>query len=130
MQRVLDVGNCDPDHGAISAMLRREFDVVIDRVMFVHEALQAMRQTQYALVLVNRRIFADDSDGMRLVTAMKADAALFGAPVMLISNFPEAQQRAVEAGAETGFGKAELADAGTAEHLARYLPRKRVLQSG
>lgn len=64
--RVLDVGNCDPDHGMISAMLRQHFDVVIDRVMFVHDGIEKMRANRYAIVLLNRLIFADGSPGDRL----------------------------------------------------------------
>ena len=54
---LLDVGNCDPDHGSIRRMLDHHFDVVIDRVMFVEDAIEAMRKKTYHLVLVNRLIF-------------------------------------------------------------------------
>ena len=96
--------------------------MAIQRVMFVPEALAALRSDRYDLVLVNRRIFADDSDGLDLVTAMQADPTLAKTPVMMVSNFPDAQQRAVDAGARPGFGKAELNHPATFEKLARYLP--------
>lgn len=121
--RVLDVGNCDPDHGAMRRMLTANFDVEIDRVMFVAEAREALRRSSYALVLVNRRIFADDSDGMELVHAMRVDPEN-KTPVMLVSNFPEAQDRAVAAGATPGFGKAALEAPRTIELLGKWLPRK------
>lgn len=123
---VLDVGNCDPDHAAIRRLLVSNFDAELDRVMFVDDALRRMSATTYDLVLVNRRIFADDSDGLALITAMKADPRLAGTPVLMISNYPEAQQRAIAAGAAPGFGKAALNAAATLEILARYLPRKSV----
>ncbi len=122
--RVLVVGNCDPDHGAIRALLQRNFEVEVERVMFVAEALQALRRGPFALVLVNRLIFADQSDGAALIAAMRTDPALASTPVMLISNFADAQDAAVVLGAERGFGKAELNQPATVEHLARWLPRQ------
>ena len=123
--RVLDVGNCDPDHAAIRALLSRNFAVAIDRVMFVPEALAALRKVSYALVLVNRRIFTDDSDGLPLITSMHSDPALAKTPVMMISNYPDAQARAVAAGAVPGFGKAAVTAPKTIELLRGYLPPKR-----
>lgn len=122
--RVLDVGNCDADHAAIRGLLTRHFDVSVERVMFVAQALAALRQGAYALVLVNRRIFADDSDGLALVSAMRDDAALSATPVMLVSNYADAQARAVAAGAVPGFGKAALSAAATVERLRGYLPSR------
>lgn len=120
-KRVLDVGNCDPDHGKIVGMLTRNFDVQTDRVMFVDEALKALSGTHYDLVLVNRRIFADDSDGGELIRRMKASEALVRTPVMLVSNFPDAQAKAVAEGAVPGFGKAAIDQPATIEMLAGYL---------
>ena len=114
--RLLDVGNCDFDHGKMRAMLEGSFDVEIERVMFVPEAIELLRRTHYDLVLVNRRIFADDSDGGALIRHMKTDPEMSGIPVMLVSNFPEAQERAVADGARRGFGKAALD-----EHLANQI---------
>lgn len=122
--RVLDVGNCDPDHGAIRSLLLNHFDVDVDRVMYVSEGLAAMSHAAYALVLVNRLIFADGSEGQELIRRMQADATC-KTPVMMISNFADAQQRAVAAGAQPGFGKAALHEASTLELLAKHLPRKR-----
>jgi DNA-binding response OmpR family regulator len=121
--RLLDVGNCDPDHAAIRAMLIKHFDVSIDRVMFVDEALAALNRATYDLVLVNRLIFDDGSEGMALVRAMRGDPAQ-KTPVMLVSNFDDAQHAAVDAGALRGFGKANLGAAATLARLAEILPAK------
>jgi D-Tyr-tRNAtyr deacylase len=120
--RVLDVGNCDPDHGAIRRLLEANFDVDVDRVMFVDAALRALRAQHYDLALVNRRIFDDDSDGMQLVRAVAAVPEI-RTPVMLISNFADAQAAAVAAGARPGFGKAALHDRETLRLLGEYVPR-------
>lgn len=127
---VLDVGNCDPDHGRIRVLLERRFAVAVDRVMFVPEALARLADRTYALVLVNRLIFADGSDGLKLIEAMQADGRLRGTPVMMVSNFPDAQARAVAAGAVPGFGKAALDAPETLARLARYLPTRAPAAAG
>jgi PleD family two-component response regulator len=120
--RVLDVGNCDPDHAAIRRMLQEHFEVDVDRVMFVREALERLGSTPYALVLVNREIFDDGSPGIELVKAMQADPAIARTPVMLVSNFADAQAAAVAAGARPGFGKAALRSPETLRRLGEILP--------
>ncbi len=122
--RLLDVGNCDPDHGMIRRMLERHFDVRIDRVMFVDEAVDAMNRNPYDLVLVNRLIFADSSPGIDLHRRIKADPALAGVAIMMITNFPEAQADSVAAGGVPGFGKSTLDQSDTITKLATYLPRR------
>lgn len=122
--RVLDVGNCDPDHGSIRRMLVNNFEVEVDRVMFPVEAIDELTQRSYALVLVNRLIFADDADGLELVRTMKNRDDLRSTPIMMVSNFADAQDRAVAAGAVRGFGKGTLGTPDTLSILAQYLPQK------
>lgn len=122
--RVLDVGNCDPDHAMIRMILERHFDVAVDRVMFVDDALQRMRESKYDLVLFNRLIFEDQTEGLALVRKAKADPTVQAAPMMMISNFEDAQAAAVATGAVLGFGKARVAKAETVELLGQYLPKK------
>ena len=80
-----------------------------------------LRGDEYDLVLVNRKLAADSSDGVDLLKRVKSDPQLADRPVMLLSNFPEAQEAAVKAGAEPGFGKAQLDRPETVEKLARFL---------
>jgi len=122
--QVLDVGNCSPDHGMIRQMLTKHFDVDIDCVMFVDEALAKMREKNYSLVLFNRLIFADGSPGIELLQKAKADGRLADTPMMMVSNYARAHQDAVAAGAEPGFGKAELFDPRTISLLSNHLPKK------
>jgi CheY-like chemotaxis protein len=121
---VLDVGNCQPDHSSIRNMLEKNFDVSLDRVMFVDEAVEKMRSRKYDLVLVNRLIFDDSSEGIDLLHRAKTDPALADAPIMMLSNYKEAQAAATAAGAEPGFGKAALGEPTVVELLGHYLPRK------
>ena len=121
--RVLDVGNCDPDHGSIRRLLAEHFDVELDRAGSVSEGLERMRQRPYRLVLFNRLMDADGSEGIELLRQAKADSALAATPIMMISNYDDALAASVAAGAEPGFGKMTLFDPETVELLARFLPR-------
>lgn len=121
---VLEVGNCDPDHHVLHRMLTQQFDVSVDRVMHVDEALEKLRHGDYALVLFNRLIFADHSPGIALLERAKADGSANGTPMMMISNFDEAQHQSVAAGGVPGFGKNAIFDDSTTEMLGKYLPAK------
>jgi two-component system chemotaxis response regulator CheY len=85
------------------------------------DALAALRRESFDLVLINRKLDVDYSDGIEILRAIKTDSALTSTPVMLVTNYPEHQQAAVAAGAEPGFGKAELGLAATREKLGRFL---------
>ena len=122
--RVLDVGQCRPDHSGIRALLTRHFDVEVDQVMFVDQAIAQLGKQAYALVLVNRLIFDDGSDGGELIRQMKADDRTRDVPVMLISNYQDAQDQAVADGAVPGFGKSQLYDSESVDKLAAHLPAK------
>lgn len=122
--RLLDVGNCDPDHAMIRRMLTENFDVTVDRVMFVNDAIAKMKAAPYDLVLVNRLIFDDGSEGMALLKQAKVDPELTDVPIMMISNFPEAQAASQEAGGVPGFGKKSVNTPQTVATLANYLPKK------
>jgi PleD family two-component response regulator len=122
---LLDVGNCDPDHGMIKQMLSENFDVRIDRVMFVKNALERMRANRYDLVLYNRLIFEDNTEGIELLKATKADPALKDVPIMMISNFEDAQATSIAAGGEPGFGKKAVFASSTVELLSKYLPKNK-----
>lgn len=106
-KRVLDVGQCGPDHAAIRAFLTRHFDCEIVQAHGPDDALANLRGGRFDLVLVNRKLDRDYSDGIEIIRAMKADPAIAGMPVMLVTNYPEHQAAAVEAGALQGFGKLE-----------------------
>lgn len=106
----------------IRNMVEDGFEAKVDRVMFVDDALKALRGGSFRLVFVNRLIFEDQTEGISLIEAMKRDPELSKIPVMLISNFDSAQTQAVALGAEPGFGKASVAKQRTIENLARFLP--------
>jgi two-component system chemotaxis response regulator CheY len=121
MKRVLDVGQCTPDHWSIKHLIEGELGAEIVQAHLQNEALELLRAGKFDLVLVNRKFDADYSDGLELIRAIKADAALATVPVMLVSNYPEYQAEAVAAGALPGFGKAELRQPATKEKLSAIL---------
>jgi CheY-like chemotaxis protein len=107
-KRVLSVGQCFADHSALSRMLRSSFGADVIAAGSQAEALELVRRESFALVLVNRVFDADGSSGLELIRAIKADPARNGVPVMLVSNYDDAQAQAMQAGAVRGFGKAAL----------------------
>jgi CheY-like chemotaxis protein len=118
-KRVLSVGQCGADHGGISHTLRQAFGAEVVAAHSAAEALQRLQEGGYALVLVNRVLDGDGSPGVEVVRAVKQEEALRRVPVMLVSNYADAQEEAVAAGAEPGFGKAAL---GRPEMLERVRP--------
>src|SRR5688572_5220575 len=101
-RRVLSVGQCDLDHGNISRELRGRYGCEVVRAHTADDALAQLKGGSFDLVLVNRIFDADGGSGLELVRQVR------GAPVMLVSNFDDAQAQAVAAGAVPGFGKAAL----------------------
>jgi two-component system chemotaxis response regulator CheY len=120
-KRVLDVGQCQPDHAAIRRLVQGEFGAEVVQADRLDDALAQLRRGRFDLVLINRKLDIDYSDGLEILRAIKADAELAAVPVMLVTNYPEHQQEAVAAGAEPGFGKAELGQAETRDKLGRFL---------
>jgi DNA-binding response OmpR family regulator len=120
-KRVIDVGNCGPDHAAIRRLIESNFDAHVVAADDLASALAELDKSPADLVLVNRKLDLDYSDGMVIVRHLKSDAARSNIPVMLISNYPESQAEAVAAGAVPGFGKQELRASETLEKLGRIL---------
>jgi two-component system chemotaxis response regulator CheY len=118
-KRVLSVGQCGADHGSISASLRRSFDVDVASADDAAEALRRLEAEKFDLVLVNRVFDLDGSPGVDFIRQVKQ--ANSPVPVMLVSNYPDAQQEAVKAGALPGFGKAALGEPATLSALRRAL---------
>jgi two-component system chemotaxis response regulator CheY len=104
-KRVLSVGQCGYDHGNISQAVQQAFGAEVIPADSAAEALQRLRQEEFALVLVNRVLDADGSSGLDLIRRIRHDSALAEVPVMLVSNYEDAQQEAAAVGAAPGFGK-------------------------
>ncbi len=118
-RQVLSVGQCVPDEAALERFLKANFDVRITEADTAAEALDLLRKGSYDLVLINRKLDADYTDGSDILRTIKTDDALKATPVMIVSNYPEYQDAAVHHGAVYGFGKAEL---GRSDVVARLEP--------
>jgi two-component system chemotaxis response regulator CheY len=119
--RVLSVGQCGFDHGRIARHLGQTFGAQVRAASTFGEALAALRREPYDLLLVNRVNDDDGAPGVELIRSVKAEAGLAGVPVMLVSNYADAQQEAQALGALPGFGKGDLTSPATRERLAAVL---------
>ncbi len=120
-RKVLDVGNCSPDHSSLVRLLQSQFDVDILRTHGFRDTLDTLKSDKFDLVLVNRIMDRDGASGLEIIQAIKGHSELSAIPVMMISNYEEAQQSAINSGAEPGFGKSELTDQSTIEKLQPFL---------
>lgn len=121
--RILLVGHCRPDACALRSALSSLAPGA--RVEFVNDAATLAREATAAdLLLINRVLDGEfDSDGgIELLRAL--DAAGDGPVLMLVSDRPEAQAEAQDAGAAPGFGKREMWAEETRRRIAGALAGK------
>jgi CheY-like chemotaxis protein len=102
-------------------MIEKAFQAEVVRAQTQEEALQRLREEPFSLVLVNRKLDRDHSDGLALIRTLKTDSRLASIPVMLISNFADYQEDAIDAGAVEGFGKRDLSGGRALEALRKVL---------
>lgn len=122
MKKVLSVGQCGPDHAGIVSFLTRHFEgVVVETAKLPADTMQRLHANSYDLVLINRKLDEDYSDGLDILKAIMADPAIASVPVMLITNYAEHQDAAVAAGAVRGFGKLEYGKPETVEAVRAVL---------
>jgi len=120
-KRVLDVGNCSPDHFAIRRLIEGRFDAQVLQADDWPQTLAQLQAGPIDLVLVNRKLDIDYSDGLDIIRQIKSDASWQHLPVMLISNYPDQQEIAIQAGAVPGFGKSSLGASETLTRLEQVL---------
>ena len=118
---VIDCGNCGPDFHSIRQLVTSNFDAVVVQTHNAEETLEMLRDRDVALVTVNRKLDRDYSDGLDVVRMIKADEDVGRVPVMLVTNYEEHQETAMEAGCVRGFGKLALTAPSTVELLETYL---------
>ena len=113
---VVLVGHCGPDMFMLKTAVGRALPEAT--IVFVNDvdALGEYR-TPDSLLLVNRELDGgfDSSSGIELIQQLiQQDNP---PTVMLISNYEDAQQEAIAAGATLGFGKTQLYDQSTTQLL-------------
>ena len=120
MKKVLDIGQCDYDHGQLTTLFKG-LGATLTRAITHEDGLEALDKESYDLILVNRICDANSEKGLEFLPALLKAIEDKPAPVMLITNYPEVQEEAQSLGAEPGFGKAALDSDETKELLKRYL---------
>tara|TARA_R110002095_G_scaffold207151_1_gene191841 strand:- start:20548 stop:20886 length:339 start_codon:yes stop_codon:yes gene_type:complete len=110
-----------PDANGIARFLTSHFDVVIEESDVEVDTMEKLKQQSYDLVMINRKLDADYSDGIELIQKIKKSSDVKPCRLMLVSNFPEYQEEAVQAGAEYGIGKKEYRNPETVARLQPYL---------
>jgi two-component system chemotaxis response regulator CheY len=123
-KRILDVGQCGPDHATIRSYFTRNFDCEVVQTHGPDDTLAQLKSGRFDLVLINRKLDADYTDGMDILKKIKADASIADVPVMIVTNYAEHQDAAVAAGAVRGFGKLEYDKPETRDKIAAALERK------
>ena len=121
---VLDIGNCDPDHNAIQRMMTSNYDVEVLRAHQLSDSLQLLSQRKVDLIVINRKLDIDYSEGIEILRQLKKDPAYKGIPTMIITNYAEQQLAAVADGAEYGFGKLQYSEPATHDRLSLFLDKK------
>ena len=71
--------------------------------------------------MINRLIDLDQSEGMVILHELKSNPQTENTPAMIISDYQDAQEAAVAAGASPGFGKARLDTPQTFKLLSNFL---------
>ncbi|PQO44868.1 response regulator [Blastopirellula marina] len=120
-KQVLAVGNCSYDQSSLKALIERSFDAKLLAAHGPADTLKMLREQTFALVIINRKLDRDHSDGIELMQTIKEDEQLKDVPVMLLSNYEDAQAAAEEAGAVPGFGKLALGKETTLKKLEPFL---------
>ena len=120
-KKLLDVGQCDADHSRISALLDNHFEVEVHRVHSHDEAVKLAKDTTFQLIMINRLLDADGSPGMDVLNSLQGNPATESVPVMIVSNYQEAQDAAMKVGAVQGFGKDALGSPETVELLRKFV---------
>ena len=121
IQHIALVGHCGFDSGSLSRLAQTiaplaEVSRVNDQV-----ALDKIAKPG-SLLLVNRLLDGTFKAGGSGVDLIRDIASHDDAPaMMLISNYEDAQQQAVAAGALHGFGKSHIADSNTRERITQAI---------
>jgi len=115
--RILDVGQCGFDGPHISRLLHEELGATVKSAATADEAKRQIASTKFDLILVNREFAADGSSGIELIGDLVKSGVTV--PIMLVSDYEQAQDAAVAKGAVRGFGKSVVDDPATIELIGK-----------
>lgn len=121
MRCVLEIGNCSADYASLRQLVHGQLGAELQRAATWAEAQQKLKAETYDLILVNRILDEDGSDGLDVIRKIKEIPSAGATPVMMITNYSQYQDLAVEAGGVPGFGKSALQTPATVQLLQQYL---------
>ena len=118
-KRILLVGHCGVDGPRLKDELSRALPgVEVERINSDDDLRRTVGEGA-DLLLVNREPVGFEGEGLDLIKQVKGEHP--DCKVMLVSDYPEAQQEAQQAGAMKGFGKSEMGSPALAEHVKQAL---------
>lgn len=117
---VLSIGQCCADHSSISRILSQNFQVEIINADTINEAFSLISGQTFSLILVNRIFDSNGESGLAFIEKY-CSKKISSTPIMLVSNFEEAQKEALNHGAVQGFGKNALTASDTLTKLKTHL---------
>jgi DNA-binding NtrC family response regulator len=116
---VLSVGQCGYDDSRIAQVVRKALGMYVERAHSAEEARRLIGEKSYALVLVNR-VFDAGGSGIDLIGELKQSGVTV--PLMLVSDYADAQAKAIANGAAPGFGKSAIGSPDVVRTLKSAVP--------
>ncbi len=120
MKNVLVIGHCNMDHPRIASLVEKNFEAKATRVEILDETIEYLEKEDYVLAIINRIGAFDQESGIELIKKIKDDGR-FKTELMLVTNYQDHMDLAVESGGVPGFGKDALSSNETIELLRKYL---------
>lgn len=123
-KRVALIGHCGPDSSFLRLAVQKAGRDVQVVAADTAEELQKVLEDGVALLLLNRVLdFGfEEEEGVELIRRLHAQNPALR--MMLVSNYPESQAQAVEAGALPGFGKRDIGSPRVTELLREALAQQ------
>ena len=103
---MLLVGHCSADGPQITKLLEANFDAKVDHARTFDATISAVSTKSYDLIIINRLLDETGESGLDLIATIKKKDK--PPTMMLVSNYPDAQEEAIKLGASPGFGKRNL----------------------
>jgi len=115
------VGHCGFDAGTLTRFLG-EVAPLCEVVRINHQMALEKIAVPGTLLLINREIDGEFKAGRSGIELVREMADRENPPtIMLVSNYEEAQQQAMQAGAVRGFGKSHTGDTNTRQRIAQTI---------
>lgn len=123
-KKVALIGHCGPDSSYLRLAVQKAGRDVKVVAADDDAELQKVLEAGVDLLLFNRVLDYgfEEEEGVELIRRLRAENP--NVKMMLVSNYPESQAQAVEAGALPGFGKREIGSPRVTELLREALAQE------